>query len=171
MYDGDLCFVLSNSDNFISAPPLSYSCFISSLSRMPPPEPAAISGDPDGSSTRPTTEEESRVHQLKIAQYFVNRTKTICAIFLALPIVAIAIIFVTGVFDIDSPSGADYFVRNDLRTRLYDARRAAKDEFPYNLAKDRAITKSDDVQNEELGWFKIVILLRGRNATTGATRA
>lgn len=146
---------------------------------MPPPEEAvAASGDPDDSGAIATSVEESPVRQLKVATYFVNRTKTVCAIFLALPIVAIALIIVTNIFDIDSPSGAAYFVRNDVRTRLDDARRAARDEFPYvpetvavqSLTRADAmqpIVREDVVQNEELSWFTIFILLRGRNDETG----
>lgn len=81
-----------------------------------------------------TTETRQRAERLRIrpgflSRAFVRRPKVTCAVVLLIPAVAIAAIVGSRVFQLDPPTGRDYFIRNDLRTRQSDARQAAREEF------------------------------------------
>lgn len=73
----------------------------------------------------------ANVRPILWARLSVNHTKKTCAASCLLPFIAIVIIILTGSFSIDSPNSQDYVIRQDDRTRLSDARRAAFDKFRY----------------------------------------
>lgn len=128
---------------------------------MPPsPEPTIDPGDP-----APTAETVPSVHPLKLAGLFVQRTKLTCSIACAFPILSIVLIILTGVFNLDTP-GSGFLIRNDIRTRLNDARTAALEEFPFVVDES---TSADKNLTQQKPWsdLDIYILLRGRNPQSG----
>lgn len=94
----------------------------------------------------------ARVRQTRCAHYFVNHSKKTCAIIVLFPLLAIGIIVATRSFNLDDPSGEDYFVRDDIRSRLDDARLAARDDFPFQSVQ---LARADETPA-----FALEILLR-----------
>ncbi|PXF47429.1 Protein dispatched-like [Gracilariopsis chorda] len=64
------------------------------------------------------------------ARLSVNHTKKTCLLAYAVPIICLALLAATRQFTFDDPDGVDFFIRNDEITRLYDARTAAREEYP-----------------------------------------
>lgn len=109
-------------------------------------------------------ERRQNVRPLTVAKLFVHHTKKTCFIACLIPILAIALIVATKSFSIDDPAGPEYFVRNDVRTRLHDGRLAARDDFPYRGEDD---SDSEPLTQQETALDKgISILMRGKNAQT-----
>lgn len=78
------------------------------------------------------------------ARLSVNHTKKTCIGSCMLPIVAIGLIVAFKLFTLSDPTGNDYFVRNDLRTELNDARTAALAEYPFETFQDEPLRAQKD---------------------------
>lgn len=91
------------------------------------------------------------------ARLSVNHTKKTCCISLLIPILALLIAVFSRQFSLNDPTSDDYLVRHDIRTRLDDARAAAKRDFPFQE------TPQEDVERSVLDDdYNIAILLRGK---------
>lgn len=104
------------------------------------------------------------VHKSRLANLFVNHTKKTCALACFIPFIAVIVIVVTRAFTLDDPVGGDYFVRDDIRTRLDNARSAAREEFPFEQQEDK--TKDPPREQERFG-FSFTVLTRGKLPNSG----
>lgn len=116
------------------------------------------------------------------ARLSVNHTKKTCAVSCLVPIIALLVVVISGRISIDNPVSQDYVIRNDERTRLYDARRAAMKEFRYKgeSAPSGGGDPPSDVgdtptevqvaeRTNEDGNLELSILFRGRVGVDGDT--
>lgn len=106
----------------------------------------------------------SPIRPSPVAKLFVNHTKKTCFIALLIPLIAIFIILVTKAFSLDNPQGADYFVRNDIRTRLDDARSAAREDHPFHQQGNQA---QDPEREHESDHLSLTVLTRGKLPSSG----
>lgn len=102
----------------------------------------------------------------RLSKLFVNHSKKTCCTALLLPILSIVIIIFTRAFQLDSPDGSDYSIRNDIRTRLEDAREAVFRDYPYRGSNNNASDKLETQQVHEPA-FDLLLLLRGKFEDTG----
>ena len=111
------------------------------------------------SDDRPSDEQRhlaaSAVRPHVWASLAVNRTKTTCCLSLLPVLVCIIIIAATRQFRLNNPGQYDYYIRNDIRTRLDDARHDARDKYFFNTGKPLAPRSTYDDQ------YSLFILLRG----------
>lgn len=104
--------------------------------------------------------------QDRISNLFVNHTKKTCCSALLLPIISIIVIILTGSFTLDSPEGSDYSIRNDIRTRLIDARRSVYENYPYRGRNGEDSTSLSTQEEREFG-FDLLLLVRGKRQDSG----
>lgn len=90
------------------------------------------------------------------ARLSVNHTKKTCLLAYAVPILSLGLLAATRQFKFDDPDGVDFFIRNDEVTRLYDARTAAREEYPFER------TSSVVERSSSRPTFELNIILRGK---------
>lgn len=128
--------------------------------------PSAVTDD---ERTQKQLQRREAVRPSKFANLFIHHTKKTCACACLVPIVAILILAALRVFTLDDPSGPEYFVRDDIRTRLSNARSAALDELPYveeDGSEPKPVTQEEDADD-----LTISLILRGKNQETGQIAA
>lgn len=96
------------------------------------------------------------------ARLAVNHTKKTFFASCAVPLALLVIVILTG-FSIDNPASNDYIIRNDERTRLDDARSAARDEYPFLEEADGAAPERGDLESGDT----FFVLFRGRLGPDG----
>lgn len=108
------------------------------------------------------------VRSILWARLSVNHTKKTCAVSCLVPLIALVIVIAFGSISVDNPVSQDYVIRNDERTRLYDARRAAMRDFRYTgegaPLEGQVAERTDPDSSSDLA-----ILFRGRVGKNGDT--
>lgn len=107
----------------------------------------------------PAPSPAARTPLLYLASLFVHHTKKTCAVALAIPLLAIVIIAISGSLTLDNPDTSHYFVRNHPVVRLADARTAARESYPFNPPVQDA---AEPERQQERPLFTFILLTRGR---------
>lgn len=94
------------------------------------------------------------------ARLAVNHTKKTCCAALLVPLAAVVAVVATGVFALDSPTGNDYFLRNDVRTRLAGAREDVLETYGFGGTADDA-RGTNRARNAD-----VAVLFRGERVLT-----
>lgn len=102
----------------------------------------------------------------KLSNLFVNHTKKTCCLSLLIPVLSIVIVIVTGAFRLNNPKSSDYSVRNDIQTRLEDAKNAVYRDYPY-LGSSGFSSRSVATQTFSEPSLDLLLLLRGKHKDTG----
>lgn len=103
----------------------------------------------------------------RLSSLFVNHTKKTCLLALTLPILSILLIVFTGALILNNPSGSDYSIRNDIRTRLEDAQEAVYKNYPFKQLEPTASLGSNNTQQMPEPVFHLFLLFRGLFRETG----